>query len=90
MTFDPQQTQFVKSARSSLRGAESEFRSSPGRFERACNKIDGQRGRVAIPKIIAIGVVLWLCVLGCSVVVHWASDLINTTAANMQPKDVTP
>jgi len=90
VTFNPQQTQFVKSARSSLRGAESEFRCSPGRFERACNKIDGQRGRVAIPKIIAIGVILWLCVLGASSALHWVSDLINSTAANMQPKDVHP
>ena len=90
MTFDPQQTQFVKSARSSLRGAESEFRSSPGRFERACNKIDGQRGRVAIPKIIAIGLILWLSALGASAAFHWVSDLINSAAANMQPKDVSP
>jgi len=88
VTFDPQQTQFVKSARAQLRSSETEFRSSPaGRFERACNKIDGQRGRVAIPKIIAIGVVLWLCVLGASSALHWVSDLINSTAANLQPKD---
>jgi len=85
--FDPKQMQFVRAPRAERKTAEREFRETAraGLIERACNRIDTQRGRIAIPKIVFIGVVLWLAVLGGSVALRNFVEWLHAVARNLQP-----